>query len=83
MKFSTYVHEGYPSGAFFYVISFAGFDIEVIMLASESEKYIFPPLLFSKRVLVLSTCFVLLCNILFCLFFSSLSVEAGHTRYSI
>ena len=67
----------------FYVISFAGFDIEVIMLALESEKDIFPPLLFSERVLVLSTCCVFLSNILFCLFFSPLSVEAGHTRYSI
>lgn len=32
----------------FYVISFAGFDIEVIMLASENEKDIFPPLLFPE-----------------------------------
>lgn len=67
----------------FCVISFVGFDIEIIMLALESEKGIFPPLLFSERVLVLSTCFVFLSNLLFCLFFSSLSVEAGHARYSI
>ena len=67
----------------FYVISFAGFDIEVIMLALESEKGIFPPLSFSERVLVLSTCSVFLSNILFCLFFSSLSVETGHATYSI
>lgn len=73
MKLYIYVHEGYLSIVLFYVMSFAGFDIKVT-LASKIEKKIFSPLLSFKSIWAPSICFVLLCNVLFCLFLNSISV---------